>query len=97
MKTKFYTMITSQDTFLLADEKWRKGAKGINPTGQLNPDYVTLIDRFGGRIFTRKEFLAVRETQLKSKYVGKKDHSHMEAGMTFGTMKNKMGVIVEMS
>ena len=97
MKTKFYTMLTSHDTFLLTDEKWRKSAKGINPSGVLHPDYVSLIDRFGGRIFTKKEWMAVRVEQLKPKYVGKKDHSHMEAGMSFGTMKNKMGVIVEMS
>ena len=56
-----------------------------------------MIERFGGRIFSRKEFVAFRQEQLKPKYKGKKDHSPMEAGMTFGTMKNKMGVIVELS
>ena len=97
MKTKFYTMVTSYQNFLQADENWRKDAKGIKETGELNPEYVSMIERFGGRIFSRKEFVAFRQEQLKPKYKGKKDHSPMEAGMTFGTMKNKMGVIVELS
>ena len=31
-------MVTSYQNFLQADENWRKDAKGIKETGELNPE-----------------------------------------------------------